>query len=79
MQNTVTCLAWGALSSIPATGEEKKSLTSIVSPVLMHYKIVTKINVLTYKEVCFVFPSVCLDFLCVLFLTAVVVLLLVLR
>lgn len=79
-QSTVTCLIWEDPSSIPAIGEEKESLMSIISPpVLTHYKTVTKINVLPYKDVYFVFPFVCLGFLCVAFLRAVVVLLLVLR
>lgn len=77
-QSTVTCLIGEDLSSIPAIGEEEESLMSITSPpVLAHYQTVTKINVLPYKEVYFVFPFVCLGFLCVPLLTAVVMLLLV--
>lgn len=47
-QRTVTCLGpefdschWG----------EKENLMSVVSPVLTHYKTVTKINILTRKSV----------------------------
>lgn len=51
----------------PAIREEKESLASSLPPVLTHSKVVTKINVLHYKDVCFVFPFVCLGFLCVLY------------